>query len=619
MSDPNSNPTIPKKQRSQSAPHRNEPSHNDDRPFAEIRRNLYDVLRLLTLHRWMFFVPFCIVSCAAFIVSFYYPRTYSATTSFEVRNDPIIISLPMSPGAASYKYFRSTMTLDLTSVDAMREVVEALGLLKDTDRDESGALTPEGSRRLDRLARSLGANLAINSTSPSELVDIVRITYTGADAKIGKSLVDQVKKTYIKRTTSWIREYLTLQRDYFLREAEEAGEVLLRAQRDETRLRLESPGVDPSDPSSIAVKLSQLELEHRDLLSRRRDCDTEMIAQRQVLADAAGVLPSRLPAEVRNSMNRTAVTPRGLHMLTAIQDVVAAMTKLRETRGVTDAHPEMQELLAKKQRLEAELEKLQLPDSETDSTADSSAASTESGLLVGTTGSEQNRVNIQIAALERKIKDIDLSLETNVRAITDLTKAKEQVFDKREEFSEVLGRVAKAKQHVSQLESTLGMIEPALKAVEQDRLVQFIEGQPARGPATPISPKASTVVLLSLLMGVVAGAVFVILGELFDNIYRSSGQVAKSLGLPILEAIDEIVTPHDRRRLLVYRAVASPLIVAACLSLTIMAGSLAYLSLTQPWAYQRMRSIPQAALEIFIERHDRSADREDDVEVSNTP
>jgi len=620
LSDLTTHPTPSRKSRSQSAPHRNEQNQGDDRPFADIRRNLYDVLRLLTLHRWLFFVPFCVVSCAAFIVSFYYPRTYSATTSFEVRNDPIMISLPMSPGAASYKYFRSTMALDLTSVDAMREVVEALGLMKETDRDASGVLTAEGTHKLDRLARTLGANLSINSTSPSELVDIVRVTYTGADAKIGKSLVDQVKKTYIHRTTGWIKEYLTLQRDYFRREADEAGEELQRAQRDETRLRLENPGVDPSDPSSIAVKLSQLELEHRDLLSRRRDCETELNAQKQVLAETAGMAPVRISGEAKSSVDRGAMTPRGMHVLSEIQNVVAAMTKLRETRGVTDAHPEMVDLLTKKQRLEDELQQLQTSNGVADSTNEGAAQPAESPSTGGAVvGLEQNRINIQIAALERKIRDIDLSLETNDRATADLTRAKEQVFDKREEFGEVIGRVSKAKQHVSQLESTLGLIEPALKAVEQDRLVQFVEGQPARGLATPISPKASTVILLSLLMGVVAGAVFVVLGELFDNIYRSSGQVAKSLGLPILEAIDEIVTAHDRRRILVYRAVAAPVIVATCLGLTLMTGSLAYLSLTQPRTYQRMRSIPQAALEIFVEHHAKSADREEDTEPTNTP
>ena len=203
-------------------------SLDDDRPFAEIRRSLHDVVRLLSLHRWMFFIPFCVVSCGAFIGSFYLPRTYRATTSFEVRNDPVMSNLPMSAGAASYKFFRKTMVHDLTSADSMAEVVENLGLVDDAERDANGELTPQGIRTRDSLARSLGSNLSISTVSASELVDVVKITYTGPDPTIGKRLVDEAKRTYIRRTGIWIHEFLVRQRDYFLREAEEAGAEVLR-------------------------------------------------------------------------------------------------------------------------------------------------------------------------------------------------------------------------------------------------------------------------------------------------------------------------------------------------------------------------------------------------------
>ena len=86
-----------------------------------------------------------------------------------------------------------------------------------------------------------------------------------------------------------------------------------------------------------------------------------------------------------------------------------------------------------------------------------------------------------------------------------------------------------------------------------------------------------------------------------DNIFRGSSQVARSLGLPILEAIDEIVTGQDRRRLLVRRAVVTPLVVTLCVALSGLTGSMAYLSIMQPRTYQEIRKIPQAALELFIE------------------
>jgi hypothetical protein len=94
---------------------------------------------------------------------------------------------------------------------------------------------------------------------------------------------------------------------------------------------------------------------------------------------------------------------------------------------------------------------------------------------------------------------------------------------------------------------------------------------------------------------------FVILAEVLDHVYRSSGQVARGLGLPMLEAIDEIVTGNDRRRMVVQQAVVTPLVIVMCVGLTGLTCSMAYLSLTRPWTYQRIRNIPQAALNLFID------------------
>ena len=77
----------------------------------------------------------------------------------------------------------------------------------------------------------------------------------------------------------------------------------------------------------------------------------------------------------------------------------------------------------------------------------------------------------------------------------------------------------------------------------------------------------------------------------------------------MLEAIDEIVTGNDRRRLLIHQAVVTPLLVFVFVGLTGLSGSMAYLSLTRPWTYQRIRNIPQAALDLFIDtKKDSSAE-----------
>ena len=581
---------------------RAEQALDDDRPFAEIRRILHDALRLLSIHRWMFFVPFCLVSCGAFIVSLYYPRTYTATTSFEARNDPVMINLPLSAGAASFKYFRNTMVRDLTSVECMVEVVDELGLLKDAERNPEGGLSNESRRRRDSLARSLGSNLSISTVSPSELIDIVRITYTGPDPSIGRVLVDQVKRTYIRRTMAWIHDYLVRQRDYFRREAEDAAEEVLNTQREETKLRLANPHVNPADPGAVSVRLGQFEAEHRELALRRRDAEGELNALRELLAASDPLVVG--PTESSESAGSEGfVSPEALRLMSQIQENLRSVAKLRDTRGMTAEHPEIRELIDERRRLESQLTEQRSADrlASTGPTAGSPAL-TADATASPPWHSDRARLLVQTAAQTARLKDLDVSLQSNELMLAELSQAKEEVYQKQEEFAEVMGRVSKAKARLAQAESTVGTIEPAIKAVEQDRLLQFSQGQPARGASTPVSPKAITVLILSLVAGVVAGALFVILAEILDHVYRSSGQVARSLGLPMLEAIDEIVTGQDRRRHLVYKAVVAPLIMVGCLGLTGLSGSMAYLSLTQPWTYQRIRSIPQAALKLFVDQ-----------------
>ncbi len=600
-------PYIPGRTRGKNlgAAARSEPGPDEDRPFAEIRRIVHDVLRIVSLHRWAFFVPFSVVTCAAFILSLYYPRTYSATTSFERRNDPVMMNLPMSAGAASFKYFRSTIVRDLTSIECMREVSEKLGLLRDLERSEDGALTKAAQRRRDALAHTLAGTLSVSTVSPSEHIDIVKITYTGLDSTIGKRLVDEVKRTYIQRTMAWIHEFLASQRDYFLRDAQEALEEVKQAQHGETRMRLESPDVDPGNPGAIALELSQLETERRELLLRQREYEAERSALQQAIATDRQTISA--DAILGTATSAEAFSPQANQIITEIHEIERQLEDRRTKRGMTDRHPEMAELLSRGQWLAGELD-LQRDRDRTAAAANVALGAAAAGapaalsLLGHAVSGEGARTMVQIAAVEAKLKDLTISIQFNDENLNRLRRAKDEVFQKQDEFADVMGAVARAKQRHQQIEVTLASIEPAIKAIEQHRLLRFDEGQPAGGSSKPISPKAATVVLLALLAGIACGVFFVILAEVFDHVYRSSGQVARNLGLPMLESIDEIVTARDRRSLFLRNAVLTPLVILGFIGLTGLTGSMAYLSIEQPWTYLKIKRIPEAALHLFAAR-----------------
>lgn len=597
---------------------RPEQSTDDDRAFTEIRRVIDNVVRVLALHPWAFFVPFCLATSAGFIISLYTPRTYTASTSFESRNDPISMDLSLSAGAASFKNFRARMTRDLTSVGCMSEVVNRLNLLPDLPKDASGALTPESKKRRENLARSLAGRLKVASMTRGDDGDLIRITYTGSDSHIGRGLVEQVKQTYIQRTHEWIRSYLVDQRDYHARKLESAKVELVHARKAETALRLQHPLVDPTDPGAINLKLSQLETAEDGLKLRRREHEADLMAQRQVVAAMNTALPNTGVSidEMSGAHASVATSPIVSQIRAEMHKIKEDIEGLRVVRGMTLQHPDVAELLAKGKQLEAELER-QLAWSV------GQPVPANSMVEVGPVNQpavdevlspwdfDRKTAEVRIAATEEKIADIDRRLAKNEQLDGELREVKRNIFDSQEEFAEVRDRVTKARVAYTQLDGRLASIEPAIEAADKRRLVHFPADFPARGSSLPVSPKAKNILILSIVVGLIAGVVFVILAEIVDHVYRSSSQVARSLGLPILESIDEIVTTQDKRRILVQRLVVAPVVVGCGLLLTGMSGAMAFLSISQPTAYQKLRKIPEAAIEFFagdMDRDDKSLD-----------
>lgn len=582
-----------------------------DRPFAEIRKTIHDVLRLLSLHRWAFFIPFCIVTCTAFIMSLYFPRTYRAHTAFERRNDPVMANLPMSSGAASFKYFRATMKRDLTSLRTMRSAAERMGLADDFERNEDGSLTPASRQRLDSIARSMRGSVNVTTISPNEQIDIIGITYRGPDPNIGRRLVTAVREAYVSRTMDWIHKFLTTQRDYFQAEADQALARVKETRRWKTQMRLANPLVDPANPAAIASTLVRSERERRALQLRHREYAAELTSLQLMLAalDSENAANSTSLDPTDPAENGAFLSAEAFQLRAQLQDLDRKIAQLRKTRGVTDLHPDIQELFAQRDWLDSQLIQQRQRDRQRQA-----QTTPLGGVAVATTAPlspaasrlqyERKQFLLRIEAQEAKLKDLQISIDANDAFLGQVRDAEHEVLQRQEEFEALREKAEKAQLDYNTVRVTIASIEPAIKAIEQGRLLSFSEGEPASGSSRPVSPKSKSILMLALLAGIATGTGFVVLSEIFDHVYRSSGQVARSLGLPMLESIDEIVTPQDRRYLFVRRAVFAPLIVVIFAGVTSLAGTMAYLSIEQPWTYQKIRKIPDAAIRLFAGEND---------------
>jgi polysaccharide biosynthesis transport protein len=98
-----------------------------------------------------------------------------------------------------------------------------------------------------------------------------------------------------------------------------------------------------------------------------------------------------------------------------------------------------------------------------------------------------------------------------------------------------------------ELLASLGKSEVSTQVEVQDKAGAFRILDPAIVPTKPVSPKMRLMIILSVLLGVAAGAGIVILQDLMDSSVRSV-DMAKKLGLPVLAVIPTIQTAQETSR-----------------------------------------------------------------------
>lgn len=569
----------------------------DERPFSELRRTLHEALGVLIVRRWFFFIPFCLAASVIFIGSLRLPRTYTAGARFERRDDPVFMNLPKSEGTGSFSYFRQTLERDIVAPDYMAEVVEHLKLAGDLEHGPDGSLTPESRKKAEGVGRSLAGYVSTFSRERSPHLDLIEVVYTGPDPVLGKRLVDEVRNTYVRRTQLRIREFLEEQRDWYTTRLSEGTQRLWAAQKRYAELLIAHPYSHSGDPTSIAQSIEDLKREARELGLRKNGLAKELAAERQLLAEAESHHRFAAQAAAVEAPVILPLSAEARRLASRIQEISSEIQELRTTGGMTDQHPRVQDLKAERQRFERLLE----AQVEADQPATGPITAAGEG---GTAESDplwphQARMTVAIQTLESQLADLESAMTINRERLQRYQEAKDRLFEHHEEFASARQEVEMAVQEVSGYRSILDRIDPVLKANDMGRAVQFHDEQPPTGSNIAISPKSKTIVLAALFAGLCAGAVFTILAELVDHVYRSSAQVARSLGLHVLETIDVIVTSADRRRRLLQRVVAAPAVLAAGLSLVAASGAAAYLSIENPATYERLRSIPNSLIQRF--------------------
>lgn len=574
----------------------------DRAAFSELRKSVAEAMRIISVRKWMFFVPFCVVTSGAFVLSLYMPRRYEASTMFERRDDPVLMNLPRSGGTGAFEILRRTLIQDVTNPGALIDVVERLGLVEEERDGVSGSDSETITRRRRAIAGRIAGGLKVFFRQQSPHLDVIEIKYTTDDSETMVKVLDEVRDNYIRVTQQRIGNHLRETKDWFDQECRKRQALVDQLDADQRSYKAEHRGLDPLNPEASFIELATLRSDMADLERKGRDLSIRLEGRRRLIEAGSPVGSAEEKAPNRAEPARQ--SSESLRLSGELRRIESRIEELISARGMTDLHPEIVELRNQRNRVALSLKRQQAQDT---------AVSMVNGVgLLTLPGwplspsvdppvAAPSRADSEIMILRRLLANNEAEIQRQQDAIEELEALQASAVEHRQEYTTRQARINHAREDLALYRRYADQIGRLLSAENSRRGILFEKIKPASGGSIPISPRVSIVILLTLVAGLVSGVVMVLLGELFDRTIHTCRQITRVLGLPILESIDEIVSTASRRRRFLIRGLLVPAVATLMIGVVFLSGSMAYLSLEHRLLYERAIAAPGSVLNRLVE------------------
>ena len=534
--------------------------------------NIQEWVSILYRHKKKFFFPAIVVMIGFVIGSWWIPREYQADAIFERITDTALDQMGSGAIARNLGPIRRALIQDITGRASVEQLIEDLELTKDLPHTEDGELTAEGMLRKHELIKKLQGRINVRFRINTTQMDRVAVSYNDTDRKLAPKVVNQIVDNYIRRTRQKLDESLLNAKGFFEREVNRYRDRTTELESKKLRFELDHPGLLPDDPASVEAQLIELRGQYTEINQRLQ----EMRAQRTRLAEWVKTAPEFI------ERSRMGQNPEA----NVIYEKIAALDRELENHlynmGRTDDHPAVIRARQRKAELQEEAKAL------------------EAQVVVG----KDIEPNVARMEAEREIESISgtlIALEQQATVLSSEIEKyeilKRNFFVIRNEYVQMVRDLDKAKDQLSFWEKKLRDTTLALTAEIGQRGVRLRSLERAPELARPSSPTIQQIISFALIGGLASGAVMVLLAELMDHSFRNPEQAIDDLKLPVLGAVNEIVSPGElfRRKVLAWGVF--PVIGIVMLVVLGSTLSLAYLSLNDPERLENLMAGPREFLD----------------------
>lgn len=565
-------------------------------PFSDVRRVMNEIIRVLFLRKWLFFVPFCLGITAALMISQQVQTRYMSKTIFERRDNIVISKLVQQNMPHSFDTLRRGIAYDITRDQAVQRAVDTTDYVKSFPRTEDGKLTDIGRAKREELIGDVNKNIKLRLLEKSNHLDFIEIAYVGYDPVVSADVVNALRDYYIQYTRDRIAGILQNGAAFFKEQIDIHRKK--EGQLDQDRMRFEGGfvGIDLSDPNSFRQELESA-LAKREAL--RRD-QKEILAKIDVRTKyLEGGAPFAIASETENLELAILGDRKVAEVMVEIRSIKTEIKRLRRNRRMTDFHPSIVPLNKALANLEMGLQETKA--AARDRIQNQISEDEKEIMIAEATGaSEDPRILMERTGLQSMLALKREDVESAEERVAHLESLSGTLGGRRKEYLEILQDIESARTAHELWERNLAQVMRVQDAELNDRGIRFNTIEVAVPSARPSSPRWVTVWLFCLATGLLLGAAGVLLAELFDRTFRTSEQVAKALGVPIISDVAEIISPAALRRRLLKRVLLQPMVAAALMLLVSFAGLSTYLHLERPEQFTNLMKNPSQTLMQFL-------------------
>jgi uncharacterized protein involved in exopolysaccharide biosynthesis len=528
-------------------------------------KNLREWFGIIGRHKKKFFFPAVTVAIGVIWASHWMPREYRAEAKFERLNDATLREAGGGTTTMALAPIRQAMFEDLMGRPAVERLIKDLQLTRDLPHTDTGELTPDGKLAEYDLIQKLRRDIKAYYQSQSNDMDQVVVTYNSEDPTLSPQVVNRLIENYIRETRAQLNDVLINAKGFFERQKGIYQGKVAELETKKMRFELDHPGLTPNDPASIQTKLVDLQSKLGQVTQ-----ELQVTAQkRERLKEWATRQPPEL--KVTRKIENPAMA-RVLEKRMGIQNELEANL----AAGRTEEHPQVKRLRERLAIVDREMAALE-PEKDQDTL----------------------EPNTQKLAAEQQIEELSGTVQALERRQQELTGQVDQYealqrnfFVVRNDYIKLTRDLDESQQQFTFWDGNLRRAQVALSIEVQNRGVRLRMIQPAPELARPSKPTLYGILVVGILAGCAAGALFVLLAELLDHSFHSIEQAVDDLKLPVLGAVNEIITPAAslRRRILAF--FVYPTVGAAMSMVLLIVAGITYLNLEQPLLYAQLVSDP---------------------------